>query len=285
MKKLSLGIKLSYAAGGLALNFANLLISQWLLRLYVPTLSGALVPPILFSIIFLVGRVVDGIADPLVGFLSDTFRSKRGRRKPFILFALIPTALVSCLMWFPPQPQGAHWINGVFIFVLVQLFFLFWTILANPYMSMIPELSQYPKERIYITTLQAFFLMIGTALSAIIGNIKEAAGWGGLGLTVGFITIAAFLPTLLFVKEQHQASPKAMGKTKLSFHALPSWIGTTFKNKPFVLLLASTSLFWFSLNTMILLVPFWVEHVTGKGDAQVMLIMVPYIAADRKSVV
>ena len=151
MKRLGFGVKLSYAAGGLALNFANLLISQWLLRLYAPSLSGALVAPALFSVIFLVGRIVDGITDPLVGYLSDTFRSKRGRRKPFILFALVPTALVSALMWFPPHPGGGHWINGVFIFALVQLFFIFWTILANPYMSMIPQLTPDAKERIDIT--------------------------------------------------------------------------------------------------------------------------------------
>ncbi|MBN2051718.1 MAG: MFS transporter [Spirochaetales bacterium] len=290
MKKLSLPVKLAYASGGLALNFANLLISQWLLRLYAPTLSGALVPPVLFSIIFLVGRVVDGVTDPLVGYLSDTFRSRRGRRKPFILFALLPTALVSALMWFPPHPGGGHWVNGVFIFVLVQLFFIFWTILANPYMSMIPQLTSDPKERIDITTLQAVFLMVGTALSAVIGNIKEAAGWGGLGVTVGVITVISFVPTLLFVQEggteENGGSAAAAGgydgeaQPKFSITGMGSWIATTFRNKPFVLLLAATSLFWFSLNTMILLIPFWVEHVAGKTDAQVIFVMVPYILAN-----
>ncbi len=312
MKRLGFGVKLSYAAGGLALNFANLLISQWLLRLYAPSLSGALVAPALFSVIFLVGRIVDGITDPLVGYLSDTFRSKRGRRKPFILFALVPTALVSALMWFPPHPGGGHWINGVFIFALVQLFFIFWTILANPYMSMIPQLTPDAKERIDITTLQAVFLMIGTALSAVIGNIKEAAGWGGLGVTVGVITMISFVPTLLFVKEgggagavaaeqpAEKAGPADMPESaaagvdapgaaahgkdgqreKFSIAGMGSWIATTFRNRPFVLLLAATSLFWFSLNTIILLIPFWVEHVTGKTDAEVIFIMVPYILAN-----
>ncbi len=266
---------------GSRLNFANLLISQWLLRLYVPSIESALVAPALFGFIFLVGRIVDGVTDPLTGYLSDRLRSRWGRRKPFIACALLPTALVSALMWFPPHPGGASVINGIFIFVLVQLFFIFWTLLANPYMSLIPELTTNIKERVDITTLQAVFLMIGTLLSAVIGNIKEAAGWGGLGVTVGVLTIVSFLPTLLFIREKPtNVEPAAPGEEGFGLGTMASWIGTTFRNPPFILLLASTSFFWFALNTKILLIPFWVEHVTGRGDADVIWIMLPYIVAN-----
>jgi GPH family glycoside/pentoside/hexuronide:cation symporter len=281
MKKLSIGTKLAYASGGLALNFANLLISQWLLRLYVPSENRALVAPFLFSLIFLTGRIVDGITDPLTGFLSDTFRSRWGRRKPFIVLALLPTALVSGLMWFPPDPGTLTVGNGIFIFVLVQLFFIFWTLLANPYMSMIPELTQDPKERIDITTLQAVFLMIGTVLSAVIGNIKQTWGWGGLGITVAVVTVIAFLPTIFFVREPANGRDRSeVNDTRHERNNILLWIGTTFRNPPFVFLLAATSLFWFALNIMILLVPFWVEHVTGRGDAEVLFVMIPYILAN-----
>lgn len=290
MKYLSLPKKLAYASGGLALNFANLLISQWLLRLYVPSLDGALVPPALFGFIFLVGRVVDGITDPLTGYLSDRTRTRWGRRLPFIALALVPTALVSALMWFPPHPEGMASANGIYVFVLVQLFFVFWTLLANPYMSLIPELSADVKERVDITTLQAVFLMVGTALSAVIGNIKEAAGWGGLGVTVGVLTVVSFLPTLLFIREKPAEAAAGGSETEtaepaadaggIGLGAMASWIGTTFRNPPFLFLLSSTSLFWFALNTKILLIPFWVEHVAGRGDADVFLVMLPYILAN-----
>lgn len=280
MKKLPFGIKLAYASGGLALNFANLLISQWLLRLYVPSKTAALVSPALFSLIFLLGRVVDGLTDPLTGYLSDSLRTRWGRRKPFVALALLPTALVSGLMWFPPAPGTLSAVNGVFIFVLVQLFFIFWTLLANPYMSLIPELTADTKERIDITTMQAFFLMIGTVLSAVIGNIKEAAGWGGLGITVAAVTVIAFVPTLLFVREpEPERTPQTAGDSPIR-GSLPQWLAATFTNGPFLVLLAATSLFWFALNIMILLIPFWVEHVTGRTDGDVILVMAPYILAN-----
>jgi len=287
MKTMSFGKKVSYAMGGLALNFANLLISQWLLRLYVPSLDGALVPPALFSLIFLVGRVVDGVTDPVVGYLSDHCRSRWGRRIPFIGLALAPTALVSFLMWLPPVPGQLHWANGLFVFILVQAFFVFWTLLANPYMSMLPELSDDPGERVDINTLQAFFIMLGTILGSAIGSIKEVAGWAGLGVTVGLLTIVSFVPTLLFVRERPAApTPAAARDDAAQASARPGlidlyrWILTTFKNPPFVRYLSATAVFWFTLNVMILLVPFWVEHVTGRGDADVIFVMLPYVGAN-----
>ena len=43
MQQLTTGKKISYAMGGMALNLANLVISQWLLKLYVPSKVTALV--------------------------------------------------------------------------------------------------------------------------------------------------------------------------------------------------------------------------------------------------
>lgn len=39
------------------------------------------------------------IATPIVGFLSDRTRTKLGKRKPWILLAAIPDALLFALLW------------------------------------------------------------------------------------------------------------------------------------------------------------------------------------------
>lgn len=285
--KLGLGEKLAYASGGLALNFANLLISQWLLRLYAPDKERALVAPAFFALAFLAGRVMDGLTDPLVGYLSDRTRSRFGRRKPFIAAALLPSAAVSALLWLPPNPAGASWSNAAWLFLMVQLFFIAWTLLANPYMSLLPELTLDARERVDLSTLQALFLMLGTVLSAFIGSIKSAHGWAGLAATVFVVTMVSFLPTVFFVRERG-GSPSPTARDEAERPAppvglpggLPAWIVATFANKPFVALLAATSTFWFSLNVMILLVPFWVELVGGRGEAEVVLAMLPLIGAN-----
>src|SRR5271170_1358697 len=40
--------------------------------------------------IFLVSRLWDAITDPLMGHLTDSTKSQYGRRKPWILFFLLP---------------------------------------------------------------------------------------------------------------------------------------------------------------------------------------------------
>ncbi|HDP79450.1 MAG TPA: MFS transporter, partial [Spirochaetes bacterium] len=279
MSKLPLSRKIAYGSGGLALNFINMLISQWLLRLYVPDLDGALVAPALFSAIFIIGRVVDGVLDPLVGYISDHTRSRWGRRIPFIAIFLIPTAVVTTLMWMPPVPGERSLWNAAALFALVQGYFIFWTLLANPYMSLIPQLSPDPKDRVDITTIQALFIMAGTLLSAVIGNIKNAFGWTGLGLVAGCVTVAAFLPTLALIREKPTTGlPRE--ENYLRPGAVMSWLAETVKNRPFRHLLAATSLYWFSLNLVIILIPYWVERIAGRGDAEVVLVMVPFLLSN-----
>lgn len=279
MNQLPLSKKFAYSMGGFALNIANLAISQWLMKLYVPSLDTALISPFLFSLIFLLGRVTDGITEPLVGYISDNFRSKRGRRMPFIIGAVVPVALVSFLLWVPPFPNQYHWINGVYIFVMVQLFFILWSTLANPYMSLLPEITTDLKERVNISTMQAGFIMLGTLVFGAMGPVKEAFGFKGIGVVVFAATIIAFLPTIIFVK-QKPSNAETVSKEKFRLLNIFSWARTTFKNKPFVHLLMATSLYWFALNMVILLIPFWSENILHITDDKVIFLMIPILAAN-----
>lgn len=279
MGQLTLGQKISYATGGLALNLANLVISQWLLKLYVPNKETALVSASLFAAIFLIGRVVDGITEPIAGYLSDHFRSKRGRRIPFILAMTLPTAIVSFLLWVPPFPHQMHWLNAVWVFTLVQLFFICWSLLANPYMALLPEITPDLKERVNISTMQAVFLMLGTLVFGVMGPIKEALGWIGIGVITGVITVISFTPTLLAIKEK-PSDAATTPHEKFSPITIFLWAKTTFKNRPFVYLLTANSFLWFALNMVILLVPFWTQYVLGKTDADVVKLMAPFLASN-----
>ncbi len=279
MKQLTMGEKIAYGSGSLSMNLANLVISQWLLKLYVPNKIDALVPIALFSVIFLFGRVVDGVLDPLVGYLSDTLRFKGGRRLPFIRAMVIPVSVACFLLWTPPVPDGMSWINGVYIFVIVQLFFIFWTILANPYMALLPEITTDLKERVTVSTIQAVFLMLGTLVFAFIGPIKDAIGWGGMGAFVGALVLVSYTPTIFFIKEKFQWK-EAERKTGAGPRELISWAKTSLKNRPFVILLTTTTLYWFALNLLTLMIPFWIENVLGGTDSDVTLVMGPFLASN-----
>lgn len=279
MNQLSMKQKLSYAMGGLSLNLANLVISQWLLKLYVPNKEEALVPGFLFAAIFLVGRVVDGITEPIAGFVSDHHRSRRGRRIPFIMAMTLPAAVITFLLWVPPVPGSMHWANAVWVFVLVQLFFICWSLLANPYMALLPEITSDLGERVNISTYQAVFLMVGTLVFGVMGPIKDALGWAGLGLVTGGLTVASFVPTMLAIREKPSNAGSAATE-KMRFAMIFQWAKTTFHNRPFRYLLGATALFWFGLNMIILIIPFWTQYVLGRSDRDVVLLMAPLLATN-----
>ena len=60
------------------------------------------VDPWLCGVVFFVASVVDAVSDPLVGSWSDNFRSRWGRRHPFMLLSVVPLALAFYLMYAPP---------------------------------------------------------------------------------------------------------------------------------------------------------------------------------------
>ncbi len=272
MAALSLSRKIAYAVGGLGMNLPNLVISQWIFKRYVPGDGEALVPVALFSTIFLLGRVTDGVSDPLIAWWSDRLRSPRGRRLPFIAVAMLPLAAVFAVLWLPPV-AGASWINAVFVFVLVQAWFVLYTAITTPYLALLPELTSDPAERVNIATWQAVFVMLGTAVFAVAGVIIEGLGWPAMGGIVAVLLVVSFTPTLLFIRER----PRTEQQQAEARVSLLRWVRLTLRNRPFLLLVTATSCYWFGLNLLIMLVPYHVQDRLGLEEGAVTVVMGPFL--------
>ena len=116
--------------------------------------------------------IVDAVMDPIVGQMSDHWRSRWGRRHPFMYLAAAPVALSYLALWNPP-----HWSNGalfaylVAVCIIVRTFITFYEI---PSSALAPELTADYDER---TNILGYRYMFGWA--------------GGLGMT--FLAYAVFL--------------------------------------------------------------------------------------------
>lgn len=49
-----------------------------------------------------IALAIDSICDPIIGQMSDYWRSKWGRRHPFMYAAIVPAAVLFILLWMPP---------------------------------------------------------------------------------------------------------------------------------------------------------------------------------------
>ena len=75
----------------------------------------------LCGIVFLVASVVDAVTDPLVGSLSDNFRSRWGRRHPFMVASLLPLGLGFYLLYAPPGGMSGTFYFWWFLGTMVLL--------------------------------------------------------------------------------------------------------------------------------------------------------------------
>lgn len=271
MAQLPLSRKIFYGMGALTMNLPDLIVLQWLLVRYVPSDRPHLIPKALMGGIYLFARVIESLSASPIGHWSDTCRSRWGRRMPFMRLGLIPFAAVFFLLFTPPVDH-MHWLNIAYVLVLVPAYFVLYGVIITPYLALIPEITTGLKERVDLTTVQSVFVMMSTFLFAAAGVVLQKFGWHALAGGAAAIVIVAFLPVSYFVKEkprpgQHGAPPLGMIESTL----------LALRNKPFRYLAAALALYWFGLNTIIVMVPHWVSSVLGRGEDTVTLMMAPFL--------
>lgn len=154
-KSVPLGEKLAYGVGDIPGYLPMYAVTGPTLVNQVFNMT-LLVPPTLISLAMGAFRMVDAFTDPFVGWLSDRFRSRFGRRRPFMLVGtvlmamLLPVVYMVNPEWSPGQLMG--WFLGM------GLVLLFCNTLFNiPYQSLMMELTPDYHERTTITAYKSFF--------------------------------------------------------------------------------------------------------------------------------
>ena len=265
------GVQLvTYSLGGFGMNLTNLVVSQWLYERYV---IGGILAPAVFSLVLLAGRITDGVSDPFVAFWTDNARSRRGRRMPFLLFGALPFAIVCLLLWTPPVAADP-WIRTLYSATVTQLFFLGYALVVTPYLALLPEIAGSTTQRLNLTTGQAIAAMVGTLVFAMCGLVIQSGGYIVLGWMLAIATLISFYPLTFFIRE-HFVQPVG---NRVSFGQFFVWIVHVARSRNFLPLLISTTMYWFSLNLLLMLVPRWVEEILHlKRDADTW-VMLPFIA-------
>ena len=149
----SVWLKLAHGSGAAAFGIKNGGFDYFLLLFY-GTVVG--LEPGLVGLAILIALVIDAISDPLVGYWSDNFRSRWGRRHPFMYAAALPVALSYFLLWNPPDwGQTGLFLYLTLIAVLIRTFITFY---ETPSSALIPEITADYEER---TSLQSYRLLFG----------------------------------------------------------------------------------------------------------------------------
>lgn len=149
--------KLSYGLGEMAEGVKSATLETFLFFYYVQVvgLSGSLT-----GLALLIALLFDGIADPVIGNVSDNFRSRLGRRHPFLYLAPVPLAVCLFLLFSPP-PRGGEWQLFAWLLGFTALGRLMQSFYFVPHMALGAELSADFHERVSVAGFRTLFTYIG----------------------------------------------------------------------------------------------------------------------------
>ncbi len=167
------------------------------LALFVPQLYATQFGLSLATVgfIFLLGRIWDVAADPMVGALSDRTRSRFGRRRPWIAAGGLLFGMSSALLFFPP----AALVTPAYLAAALFVFYLGWSMIEIPSSAWAGELSSQYHGRTRVVSYQALLRAIGLltvlVLPTILDQFEPGNGALKLQLVGGFILLT-LLPAL-----------------------------------------------------------------------------------------
>jgi GPH family glycoside/pentoside/hexuronide:cation symporter len=273
-EKLHNGTKVIYGVADLGIQALTAAIQFWMLFFFTDV---AHIDPGLAGTALMVGKLTwDAINDPLFGYLSDKTRSRWGRRRPWMLLGAIPLGLATWLLF--SLPEGLVGVKA-FVAVLVSflLFDTFHSAVSIAYYALTPELTYDYRERTSLTTVREVFTVlgyiVGAGITKMVADIIQAnfglttsQSWSAVGATFGLVAIITILTTAINIKERKRADfvPSKMPPFKM--------FKTTFKNKPFMQLMAAQLLSSFSFTLLTTLLSYYTIYQV-KMESQLTLIM------------
>ncbi|MBN1519212.1 MAG: MFS transporter [Spirochaetales bacterium] len=236
--RLPLGVKLGFGVADLGGNLFFTAMGFWTLFFLTDVVGIAAAAA---GAIYWAGKLWDAVTDPLTGFISDRTRTRWGRRRPFMLFGAVPQ-LLAMWLFFTKPPVSSPWLVALWSGLALCLLNTAFTIVNIPYGALTPDLTPDYHERTSLNGYRFSFAILGTMLGAVavqplVGLFpSQAQGFSAVGLIFGVVMAVTALITVFTVKEgDHSSTPVPKEGFFETFMVV-------FKNKPFVVLIATYGL-------------------------------------------
>ncbi|HAQ56655.1 MAG TPA: hypothetical protein DCR44_04570 [Acholeplasmatales bacterium] len=272
MKKLTKKQLPLYAFAGFGPNLLSLVLTTYLIDALIVEGFGVnveywtfanktLVMTGVFSVLVLISKLIDGLADVPLAALTDGLKTKWGKRRPAMLIGFIPMVLALVLFCFPPTLAENSLLNTIYFGVLLAIFFTAYTMTFVTYYGTYSEVTENANDRVSLSHWKAFF-----------DTILYSIGYAIIPLFIGFhmnIRVVALLLmplvlTMLIVffllkekstlpadveKDKAEHAKSHQGETMLDENiSFLDSVKLTLKNKGFMIWLGVMAAFFFGLQ-------------------------------------
>lgn len=270
---LKLSTKLAYSSADLAGALSYIALNTWLLYFLV-NIAG--LPPLQAGAVFVLGRLVDAVLDPVIGTLSDRLKPKVGRLI-FLRWGAVPAGASFVLLFLLPLSAEAKFFTALLGLILYSVIYTF---INMPYLALLPELAPGYDERTVLNAYRLTFAMVANLIAvaappvivvAVTGSVELAssppAGWLVMAVIFGLIMSAALFITGFGVREPRTTVPSTAPST-VPRSSLLKEVRTTFGTHGFwqVFVMFVTVTMGFMIANSVL--PFYLESALSLSAAE-----------------
>ena len=261
-------IMLAYGFGTVAYGVKDFCFSTFLL-FYFNQVLGLPATEVGFAI--MCALLLDAVADPAIGFLSDRTKSRWGRRHPWMYASAIPIAIGWVLLWNPPALSQ----HGLLLWVFAMSVIVRTAVSAYevPSQALTPELSADYEERTRIMSYRFLFGWaggLGMMILAYAWLLGPSPGhsngqlvrenYPGFALASALIMVFAILVSAWGTHGEIKRLPRAE-TTRQSLGAHFGELGRTVKNRPFLILMAAGLCYYCAQGVSFALSSYLYAHV------------------------
>jgi len=172
------------------------------------------ISPYWAGIAIMVGKIWDGVTDPIMGVIVERTRSKLGKCRPYLLVAIIPAFLSFFMLWysFGLQSEAHKVIYYTFSYIFFSTVF---TIFNIPYSCLLPRIVDSYEARTNYSSMKMIYSGVACVFSTYFfefvvyrGHTEKVmspalkGNFAIMGLVLGAIFALPILITFFGIKEQ-----------------------------------------------------------------------------------
>jgi sugar (glycoside-pentoside-hexuronide) transporter len=259
--KTSGATRLGYAATDTAGQLVFCFVSFYLLKFYTDTYG---ISPVAAGNIIFAARLIDAVDAPVWGIIFDRTHSRWGKYRPWFLWLCAPFALFGVLTFL--TPDLGH--NGKIIYAAVTYMVcgILYTGINTPVTSILSALTPSPRERVVLTC----YRMFGSKLGVLFVNLTalRLVDYFGHGNDrKGFMTVMPMYAAgavMLFLFAFKNLKEKVVEKRQTT--PVLSGFGALKGNGPWLIIFASSLLFWIAFIARVSVTPYFFEYVLHRKD-------------------
>ena len=230
------------------------------------------------TIVFILWSIYNAFNDPILGSLSDKTRTKKlfgGKRRPWMIAAAVPLALVMFLLFTPP---GGQVVGGYNIWTIIYMLFIMclfdtvYTAFSVSRVALYPEIFRTDKAREEVGAVRRIVMVIALLLAFIMPTLfisdmtleEPTSVFADIrweyqltGIIFGAIILIAILINVLWGAKEAPYEELEKKETMKLWES----IKVSLSNKKFVIFAICSTMNWYVFSIIPTLMPVYIKTV------------------------